>query len=764
MSNLRIGLRLALLTAILAALVLAVGGKGLSTTGHLADSLRSVYLDRAVPLVQMSHILDRLHRMRANAIMAAGGGSVAEAERLTTESAKLDREISEIWRHYMATTLTPEEKDLAETFVQQRRVYEESRTTTMRLAAEGRFQDSARNMQVDAAVKFTAVLGTLDRLQTLQADVAKTEYQNAQSDYQQAIIIDGILMAGGLLLAIGLAVVIVRSVAGGIVTMTAAMSDLAAGKLETPIPALQQHDEIGAMAQALQVFKQNAIDKRDADHARRKQAETLRQAEEIQRQTEAAIVAEVAALAKAAAEGDMEQRIETADKDGFLLTLCQSVNSMVGRTGHALGEVAQVLGALANGDLTKRITGDYDGIFGRLKTDLNQTAEKLSAIVGTIGQATKTITTSASEVAAGSQDLSERSEQQASALEETAASMEELAATVRQNAANAQAANQLAADARNVATGGGQVVADAIAAMSRIEGSSKKIEDIVGMIDEIAFQTNLLALNAAVEAARAGEAGKGFAVVAQEVRNLAQRSADASKEIKGLIGESSTQVRSGAELVKSAGDTLADILGGVKRVADIVADIASASSEQASGIDQVNSAISQMDEMTQQNAALVEESTAAAQALAHAAQGLEEQMAFFVVDSSSSGGMRHHAALVRSTKIDHETFCRSVKETVAGHNKLAAAKLSDHHSCRLGTWYDGVKEDKIKRSPHYTRLLDPHAQVHAAGKRALACHEAGDARGCAQALREMEAASGAVMKALDQLADDIQIHSSGPKG
>ncbi|MGE4279944.1 MAG: methyl-accepting chemotaxis protein [Magnetospirillum sp.] len=761
MSNLRIGLRLALLTAILAVLVLVVGGKGLSTTGHLADSLRSVYVDRAVPLVQLSNIQDRLHRMRANAILAASGGSVAEAERLTTDTARLQAEINGMWGQYMAAQLNAEEKALADSLARQLAAYAESRTNTMRLAADGRFADATANMQVDAAVKFAAALGSLDRLQNLQAEIAKSEYQNAQSDYEWALVINLGLMFGGLLLAIGLAVLIVRSVAGGIVAMTAAMEQLAAGKLDITIPALTQRDEIGAMAQALQVFRKNAVDKRQAEQEQHERAEAARVQDEAQRRNEAAIVAEVAALAKAASEGDMERRIETSGMDGFLLTLCQSVNSMVGRTGHALNEVAQVLGALATGDLTKRITGDYDGIFGRLKTDLNQTAAKLSTIVGTIDQATKTITTSASEVAAGSQDLSERSEQQASALEETAASMEELAATVRQNAANAQAADQLAADARQVAANGGQVVTDAIAAMGRIESSSKKIEDIVGMIDEIAFQTNLLALNAAVEAARAGEAGKGFAVVAQEVRNLAQRSAEASKEIKGLIAESSTQVRSGAELVKSAGDTLADILGSVKRVADIVAEIASASGEQASGIDQVNSAVSQMDEMTQQNAALVEESAAAAQSLAHAAEGLEEQMAFFVVDSSSTGGMRHHAALVRSTKIDHDTFCKTVKDAAAGRNALVAAKLSDHHNCRLGTWYDAVKEDKITRSPHFTRLLEPHTKVHAAGKRALACHEQGDAAGCAQAIREMDAASGAVMKVLDQLADDIQAHGGG---
>ncbi|RAU22376.1 hypothetical protein CU669_09050 [Paramagnetospirillum kuznetsovii] len=383
------------------------------------------------------------------------------------------------------------------------------------------------------------------------------------------------------------------------------------------------------MAKAVQVFKQNAIDKLRMEAEQRAAEEAQRTAEEEQRKREAAIVAEVAEVAKAASTGDLDRRIDLEGKSGFLLNLCEGVNNLVHLTGVALKDVAGVLGAVAQGDLTRRITGDYAGVFGQLKGDVNLTADKLFEVVSNINEAAGQITGAASEVAAGSQDLSERSEQQASALEETAASMEELAATVRQNSANAQQANQLAAGAREVASGGGQVVNDAISAMGRIEGSSQKIEDIVGMIDEIAFQTNLLALNAAVEAARAGDAGKGFAVVAQEVRNLAQRSAQASKEIKGLIAESSSQVRSGADLVKGAGKTLEDILGSVKRVADIVAEIAAASAEQASGIDQVNQAITQMDEMTQQNAALVEESTAAAHSLEDQARHLGEVMAFF---------------------------------------------------------------------------------------------------------------------------------------
>jgi methyl-accepting chemotaxis protein len=286
--------------------------------------------------------------------------------------------------------------------------------------------------------------------------------------------------------------------------------------------------------------------------------------------------------------------------------------------------------------MNRRVTRDYQGAFERVKTDVNATSTRLAEIVGQITQAAETIAAAAAEVSLGSSDLADRTEQQASSLEETAASMEELGATVRSNAENAQRANVMAAQARGSAESGGGVAGSAIEAMRRIEESSRKITDIIGVIDEIAFQTNLLALNAAVEAARAGDAGRGFAVVAQEVRQLAQRSAQASKEIKALIMDSGGQVRDGVDLVRSAGSSLTEIVSGIGRVADLVSEIARATAEQASGLDEVNIAIAQMDEMTQKNAALVEESTAAARSLEEQADQLRHQMTFFTLDRQSA--------------------------------------------------------------------------------------------------------------------------------
>ena len=284
---------------------------------------------------------------------------------------------------------------------------------------------------------------------------------------------------------------------------------------------------------------------------------------------------------------------------------------------------------IASGDLTIDIEANALDETGQLLHTMKLMATQLKAIVGEVNQATRAVNLSASEIAQGSTDLSQRTEEQAAALEETASSMEELTSTVKQSADNAGQANQLAGAARTQAEQGGQVVDQAIAAMSAINQSSRKIADIISVIDEIAFQTNLLALNAAVEAARAGEQGRGFAVVASEVRKLAQRSADAAKEIKALITDSVTKVEDGSQLVERSGQTLQDIVGAVKKVSDIVAEIAAAAREQASGIEQVNKAILQMDQATQQNAALVEETATASQAMGDQAKELQKLMGFF---------------------------------------------------------------------------------------------------------------------------------------
>ena len=368
-------------------------------------------------------------------------------------------------------------------------------------------------------------------------------------------------------------------------------------------------------------------------------------AEWLDRTVEVAVENEVAAIVDAAVNGNFTSRIEMRSKEGFFKQLGEGINQLMQTSETGLNEVVRVLGAMSQGDLTEKITNEYHGTFGQLKNDSNSTVDKLKIIISEIKEATDAINTASKEIASGNSDLSQRTEEQASGLEETASSMEELTATVKQNAENARQANQLAIGASDVAGKGGTLVGQVITTMDSINESSRKIVDIIAVIDGIAFQTNILALNAAVEAARAGEQGRGFAVVASEVRNLAQRSAGAAKEIKTLIGDSVEKVEGGSKLVAQAGKTMEEIVTSIRRVTDIVSEIAAASLEQSSGIEQINTAISKMDEMTQQNAALVEEAAAAAESLEDQSQNLMNSVSAFKVDANARAIMQHAPAL-----------------------------------------------------------------------------------------------------------------------
>jgi methyl-accepting chemotaxis protein len=307
--------------------------------------------------------------------------------------------------------------------------------------------------------------------------------------------------------------------------------------------------------------------------------------------------------------------------------------SLLKQLGGEPGYTSRIAGSIAHGDLSIRIeTQDNDR--GSLLVEMKQMRDSLVGIVSQVRRGTETIGTASREIAAGNLDLSSRTELQASSLEKTASAMEELTSTVRQNAENAREANQLAASASDVARKGGEVVSQVVGTMGEINSSANKIADIIGVIDGIAFQTNILALNAAVEAARAGEQGRGFAVVASEVRNLAQRSAAAAKEIKTLIGDSVEKVERGSKLVGQAGVTMDEVVSSVKRVTDIMSDIAAASAEQSAGIEQVNLSIIEMDSMTQQNASLVEEAAAAAQSLQDQAGELARVVSIFKLDEA----------------------------------------------------------------------------------------------------------------------------------
>jgi methyl-accepting chemotaxis protein len=395
------------------------------------------------------------------------------------------------------------------------------------------------------------------------------------------------------------------------------------------------------------------------------------------RTDEVAAEREVEAIVAAAVAGDFSQRLPEEGKGGFFLNLARGINQLMHITASGLADVAGVLKAVATGDLSKSVEADYRGVLGQLKDDTNTTIARLREVVGRIKEATAAISAAAQEIAAGNQDLSSRTEEQASSLEETASSMEELNATVKQNADNARQANELAKRSNEGVVRGGEVVKRVVVTMGEIQDSSKKIADIIGVIDSIAFQTNILALNAAVEAARAGEQGRGFAVVATEVRNLAQRSAMAAKEIKTLIAESVSKVESGAKLVGEAGSTMDEVVSSFRSVANLVTEISGASREQSSGIEQVAQAVGQMDEVTQQNAALVEEAAAAAESLEEQARGLVQTVSMFKL--TAGGGTNLPGPALRDAtprRLGHE---RTAERALRGRPmlKTTATHLAD---------------------------------------------------------------------------------------
>ncbi|GLQ11654.1 hypothetical protein GCM10007913_35860 [Devosia yakushimensis] len=416
-----------------------------------------------------------------------------------------------------------------------------------------------------------------------------------------------IIGLGLLALASVVSLLIARTITRPVSRLTAAMAEMAADNLDIAVPGLDRGDELGAMAQAVDVFRANGLKVREL--------RALEDGSNQERAAQAAMMAElqrnIAAAVAAALDGDFSQRVGAGFADAKLNDLAGSVNDMLASVEHGIGETGVVLAALARADLTLRMEGNYKGAFARLQADTNGVADKLTEIVTQLRGTSRSLKTATGEILSGANDLSERTTRQAATIEETSAAMEQLSQTVVANAKDAETASSKAKGVAIAAEQSGAVMRDATAAMERITTSSARISNIIGLIDDIAFQTNLLALNASVEAARAGDAGKGFAVVAVEVRRLAQSAASASSDVKALVEQSAGEVKGGARLVADAADRLVAMHEGIRANTDVLEAIARASREQANAIDEVNTAIRQMDEMTQHNAALVEETNAA---------------------------------------------------------------------------------------------------------------------------------------------------------
>ena len=423
-------------------------------------------------------------------------------------------------------------------------------------------------------------------------------------------VIHLILVVGGTVTAvlslIGFA--LSRLITRPIPRLARAMDAIAEGDYQGVVPFTQQGNEIGGMARAVEVFRQNGL--RVSQMTEAEAARIIAEQENRQRMM-TQLQSAFGEVVDAAVAGDFTRQVRVQFPDAELNGLAASVNNLVSTFNRGVTETSHVLGAMADMDLTQRMSGDYEGAFARLKTDINGVADKLTEVVGQLRHTSGALKSATREILSGANDLSERTTRQASTIEETSAAMEQLATTVMKNAQRAHDASINAAQVSRTAEEGGAVMDKATVAMERITHSSAKISNIIGMIDDIAFQTNLLALNASVEAARAGDAGKGFAVVAVEVRRLAQSAASASAEVKVLIEQSAGEVNSGSKLVSDASGKLQVMLNAVRDNNALLDSIASDSREQAAAIEEVNSAVRTMDEMTQHNAALVEQTNAA---------------------------------------------------------------------------------------------------------------------------------------------------------
>jgi methyl-accepting chemotaxis protein len=447
-----------------------------------------------------------------------------------------------------------------------------------------------------------------------------------------------LLLLGGLSLAVFLVAGLVVFVASRrlmrpLGRLAAAMEDVVEDPASAQVPYVDLGNEVGLMARSVEVFRQNGVRVTEM-------TDSERDASEKRGIERAAMMAQLrdafGAVVDAAVEGDFSHRVEEAFPDEQLNALARSVNGLVSTVANGLDETGDVLAALAQTDLTRRVEGEYSGAFDKLKSDTNAVADRLTEIVGQLRQTSRSVRTATGEILSGATDLANRTTRQAATIEETSAAMEVVAAAIASNAQRAQQALERVNEVSDLAGSGGEVMTSATHAMERITTSSGKISNIIGMIDDIAFQTNLLALNASVEAARAGEAGKGFAVVAIEVRRLAQSAAQASSEVKALIEQSANEVGGGSKLVADAAGMLQQMREAIMANAQLMSDVASANSEQAASISDVNKAVGQLDEMTQHNAALVEETNAAIEQTEVQARQLDEIVEIFRVSDGNA--------------------------------------------------------------------------------------------------------------------------------
>ncbi|MDC9822122.1 methyl-accepting chemotaxis protein [Devosia sp. ZB163] len=623
----KIRTRLFLIVAVMGLVVSLLGGLAVYATLSFSD--RMLQLEAAATRAYNGEHLNRLVTavvMDARGIYAAKDTEAAApfGEGILKSLDKIDAHLA-AWR----PLVTPDGFEAFEKVVARSAEFREFRAETARLGTiDPRQANDQGNNEANRANR-KAYQAEIDAL--VEQDQANFVAIEDELHAFQGLIVPAMIGATllGLLAGVGAALYVgTRYVSRPLTHVTDTMARIAEGDFTTEVPYAGEKNEIGQMAAAVQVFKENGIRVAEMNEDERtrhqKAADRATMMQGFQDEFDAVVAATL--------RGDLSKRIDAEFTDGDIRRIASNFNGLMDTVASGLSQAGDVLSALAHADLTRRMEGAYQGEFARLKDSTNTVAEKLTEIVGQLQKTSFDLKNATGEILAGANDLSERTTKQAATIEETSAAMEQLATTVLANAQRAAGASDNAGQVTNAAEEGGAVMLKANDAMGRISDSSAKISNIIGLIDDIAFQTNLLALNASVEAARAGEAGKGFAVVAVEVRRLAQSAAEASREVKALIEQSGTEVQAGSKLVADAAGKLEAMLVAVRGNRELLEGIARDSREQASAIEEVNTAVRQMDEMTQHNAALVEEINAAIEQTETQASELDRIVAVFTLD------------------------------------------------------------------------------------------------------------------------------------